>query len=82
MGATGRAARGDASIEKITAPSEDDVLRVSTIHRGDRVGHYEQYGAVKMAERVLSPNLNSARTGIYSAGYGLIQVKIQEETVW
>jgi len=52
------------------------------IYRGDRVGHYEQYGAVEMAERFLSPNLNSVRTRIYSAGYGLNQVKIQEETVW
>jgi hypothetical protein len=30
MGATGRAARGNPSIEKITAPREDDVLRDST----------------------------------------------------
>src|ERR1700677_1754720 len=30
-----------------------------------------------MAERFLSPNLNSARTRIYSAGYGLNQLKIQ-----
>jgi hypothetical protein len=49
------------------------------MHRGDRLGHYEQNGAVEMAERFLSPNLNSARTRIYSAGYGLNQVKIQEE---
>jgi hypothetical protein len=80
MGATGRAARGNPSIEKITAPNEDDVLRVSTRYTEERVSHYKQYGAVKMAERFLSPNLNSARTRIY--GYGLHQVKIQEETVW
>jgi hypothetical protein len=49
MGPSGRAACRDPSIEEITAPSEDDVLRVSTRYT-DRVGHYEQYGALEMAE--------------------------------
>jgi hypothetical protein len=42
MGATGRAARGNSSIEKITARGEDDMPKsLDKIRRGDRVDHYE-----------------------------------------
>jgi hypothetical protein len=38
MGATGRAARGNSSIEKIAVTSEDDMPRsLDNIRRGDRV---------------------------------------------
>ena len=42
MGAAGRAARGNSSIEKITAPGEDDMPKsLDKIRRGDRVDHDE-----------------------------------------
>jgi hypothetical protein len=83
MGATGWAARGNPSIEKITAPSEDDVLRVSTRYTEETASATTSNTVLQRWQRdSFLPSRFSPHQDLFSWGYWLHQVKIQEETVW
>jgi hypothetical protein len=67
MGATGKAARGNSSIEKITAPGEDDMPKsLDKIRRGDRVDHYEAMRGPTDSREIPVPNSRPTRARIHS----------------